>query len=66
MLIVGLRIGMATGTSRLCEIGRVGMAIDAGIPFPVVRSTVNRKILHIVVERRRRPGALGVAGCTIG
>lgn len=61
VVIVGLRVGMATGATEFSVVRRIGMAIAAGAPFPVVFSAVNREKLRVVVECSRRPGCFCVA-----
>ena len=66
VLIVRLRIGVASGASEFRVIGRVGMAIGALVPFTLVRPAVNGEILPVMVKRSRRPGRFAVATLAIG
>ncbi len=65
VLVVGLRIGVATGAGKFRVIRWVGMAIGTGIPLVFVLATVNWEILGVVVKSGRRPGGFAVAGSTI-
>ncbi len=66
VLVVRLRIRMATDTGKLRVIGRVGMTIGAGIPLILVFTAVNGKILGVVVKSGRRPGCFRVTSGAIG
>lgn len=61
VLIICFRVGMASGTSHLGIVGGVAVAIGTGAPLSIVFTTINRKILSIVVECGRRPGIFTVA-----
>jgi len=61
VVIIGLRIGVANGTTEQCKITRSGMAIGALIPLVFMRSAVNWEIHIIVVKGCRCPGRLTVA-----
>ena len=50
MGIVRFWVLMAIGTREFGKIGRVGMAVKALVPFVVMRPTVDREILPIVVK----------------
>ncbi len=65
VLVVGFGVGVAGGASHLGVVGRVGVAVHAGIPLTVVRPGVDGEILRIVVEAGRHPSALAVAACAI-
>lgn len=56
---------MAVQASEHAVIGRIGMAIGAGVPFPFVRTAVNGKELAVVIELRTLPGGDAVAGLTV-
>lgn len=57
---VGLIMLMTIGTGEDGIIGGLGVTIDAGIPFAVVASRINGKILPVVIKRGRLPLALGM------
>ena len=65
MLIVCFRVGVTCNAGKFSVIRRVGMAVHAGIPFPVVFATVNWEILRVVVKSGRCPGGFGMASGTI-
>lgn len=47
------------------EVRTVVVTIGTGVPFSIVRSTIDREVLLIVVERRWFPPAFTMAFCTI-
>ena len=66
VVAVSLRVHMASGARKHREVIGVGMAVGAGVPLSVMRSTVDRKELRIMVECGRCPTGIGrVAGSTI-
>ena len=60
VLIVRFRVGMASGAGYLGIVSGVAVAIGTGAPLSIVFTTINRKILSIVVECGRRPGIFTV------
>lgn len=65
MMIIGLRIGVTGDARKHGIIVFLYMAIFACIPFPLVFSAVDRKILPVVIKRRWNPAFLRMTGCTI-
>ena len=65
VFIVSLRIGMTGHAGKFGVIRRIRMAVHTLVPLPVVFSTIDRKILSIVVKGRRYPLTFRVAGRTI-
>ena len=55
VVIIRFRIHVAGGTSKLGIVGRVGMTVDALVPFAQVFSTVNGEVLTIMVKGGRFP-----------
>lgn len=53
---------MAVNATENGIISRINMAFRAGAPFSIVTTRIDREILGIVVECRRFPGGLSVAG----
>ena len=50
VFVVGLWVGVAGSASEFRIIGRIGMAVNTFIPFAFVFSTINRKVLPVVVK----------------
>ena len=50
VFVVGLWVGAAGSASEFRIIGRNGMAVNTFIPFAFVFSTINRKVLPVVVK----------------
>lgn len=65
VLIVRFRVSMAGGAGKFRVIRWVRVAIHAGIPLAIVLSTVNRKILYIVVKSGGYPRSFRVATGTV-
>ncbi len=61
VLIICFRVGMAGRAGELRKVGRVGMAIEALIPFSLMFTTVNWEILTIVVKGGGHPSRFAVA-----
>lgn len=66
VLVVGFRVGVARYARKFGVVGRIGVAIGAGCPLPVVFPAVNGEILGIVLEIGGRPSRFGVATRAIG
>ncbi len=65
VIIIRLRVHVAGDAGKLSIIGRIGMAVQAGIPFPLVLATVNGEVLHVMIEGGRDPARFTVTGCTV-
>lgn len=61
MLIVRFRVGVAGRAGELPVVAGHVVAVRAGVPLALVRPTVNREMLCIVVESGGRPSAFRVA-----
>lgn len=61
-------IHVAGRTRKLGIVGRIGMAVRTGGPFPLMLSGIDGEICGIMVlEGGRHPTRIcGMAGCTIG
>lgn len=66
VVIIRLRIHVAGDAGKLCIIGRIGMAVDTGIPFAFVFATVDREVLAVMIECCWDPTRFAVASCTVG
>lgn len=66
VVVIRSGIGMAGDTSEHAIVRRIGMAISALIPLPVVLPAVYGEVLPVVVERGRLPGRFGMATGAIG
>ena len=66
MRFIRFRIGMAAHTSKFCVVGRVGVAVRTLTPLALMRTTVDRKILRIVVKSGGHPGRFAVTARTVG
>lgn len=60
MLVACLGIGMARYAGVLRIVRRIRMAILTLIPFALMRSAVNRKILTVMIKGCRHPGCFTV------
>ena len=65
VFFIGIRIGVATNTSELGIITRIGVAFRALVPFAFMRTTINRKILIVMIKSGGHPIALPMATGTI-
>ncbi len=66
MAIIRFRIHMTRNTSKFGIISRVGMAFCTSAPFAFMFAAVDGKVLGIMIEGRRGPGILRMAGRAIG
>lgn len=61
MLVGRFSLGVTGDAGEDGIVGRVGVAVGAGVPFTLVLPRINREILVVVVKGRRCPGILGMA-----
>ena len=66
MLLVGFRVRMTVCTGHFGIVGRIAVTVGTLIPFSLVISAVNWKILGIMVEGSGCPGRFTVATGAIG
>ena len=58
MLIIRLRICVATNTAYFCIVIWVGVTLNTLAPFPIMRTAINWKILTVMIKNSRIPSRL--------